>query len=156
MIMKYSKINILFLLSIVCATLTAQEAAIPTKKIQERLVIELTTSNWDIQSDSAGFETEWFSNGISVYGHYALPLGSKESALSLDAGLGFSFNNVYHNASLVDDSSGLQFQEINSTTFADNYSGNRFTTTYLEIPLELKFITKANEKGHRFKVGSRS
>ncbi|MBN3036526.1 MAG: PorT family protein [Bacteroidales bacterium] len=83
--------------------------------------------------------------GISAYGTYNFILG--ESNFSFSPGLGVGVHNLFNDALpvLVDDST--VFIKVPDTV---SYKRVKFTTTYLDIPMEFRFKSK---KQFRFAVG---
>lgn len=113
---------------------------------KDRVITELHWNGWLKTPDN--IKTEWYSRGINVSVMYDFGLG--KSPLSVAPGLGLGFDNIYHNGFFSVDSAGntLLLPLGDSTTFKKN----KISTIYLDIPLELRFRTKPNEKGNSFKL----
>jgi len=113
---------------------------------KDRVITELHWNTWlNAPSD---IKTEWYSRGLNMSVMYDFGIG--ESPLSIAPGLGFGFDNIYHNGFFSLDSSGkTQLMPLpDSVTFKKN----KLSTVYLDIPFELRFRTKPNEKGKSFKI----
>lgn len=114
---------------------------------QDRLVLELNWNSWLNAPD--GIEQRWFSRGMNVFFMYDLQFG--ESPLSIAPGLGIGTDNIYHNG---------MFQAADATTTlmpipdSINFRSTKLNTTYFEVPLEIRFRTKPNDKGRSWKVGA--
>jgi hypothetical protein len=119
----------------------AQEGVkIQPDRWEDKLVFEFTHDMWlnapakvDVRIPSPGFKA-WFFTDYQF----------GESPLSFAWGFGISTENVHSNAEWV-----TTFDENNRPTttltpFPDGYSyrKNKFVTTHLEFPLELRIITK--------------
>lgn len=101
-----------------------------------------------------GVEMEGFPNGHSFSLFREKLFGA--SKLSFAYGLGFTSDNFRSNLGIaVDPASGdAQFSVIPDSV---GYDANKLTIQYFEIPLELRFRGKPNDKGNFFRwyVGGR-
>lgn len=149
-----NKISIfLCLLLSTSSLLVAQgDATSPQKKAisksKDRLVLGFSHDNWLNTPDSV--KTKWYNRGFSVHIMYDIPI-LESKHFSIAPGFGLTNNNIYTDAQLQSDSTGSFF-----TPYADgvDYDRNKLTTTFLEIPVELRFRTKPNEKTNKsFKIG---
>lgn len=121
-----------------------EEEEIPGGK--DRLVMEINWNGWLDAPDS--IKTKWFSRGINFYVMFDMPLGNSRFSVAPGAGLGI--DNVYHEGMFVaTDTMGTQFLPIPDSI---NFKKNKLNTVYLDIPLELRFRTKPNEKNKSFKI----
>ena len=71
-----------------------------------------------------------------------------DSKISLAAGAGISSDNVYFNAELVEDSTGVLI-DLNAYD-EDTYKKSKLSITYLEVPLELRFRSKTDDPSRSF------
>lgn len=96
-------------------------------------------------------EQRFFSRGVSVLAMYDLILG--KSNFSLGIGGGFSSQSIFTNALLQKDSTAgpSYFAEISSET---NYTKSKIVTNFLELPVEIRYRTTANAKGHSWKIAA--
>jgi hypothetical protein len=108
----------------------------------DKLVFELTNDMWLDTPD--GVELRTISLGFKAYFYSDYTFG-EDANLSFAWGFGISSDNVHSNAVFVQEefSDGSLGPQI-LTPFDEeiNYEKNKFETTYLELPLELRFITK--------------
>lgn len=77
-----------------------------------------------------------------------------KSNVSFAVGLGLGVHNYYSDAEIVNiyqgtDSTYSYFSPIINTR---DYKRNKFTMTYFDIPAEIRYRTKPNEKGYSWKV----
>ncbi|MGB6037739.1 MAG: porin family protein [Cryomorphaceae bacterium] len=123
-------------------------------RYDDKLIIELTNDMWLDLPD--GVELRPVSIGFKGYFYTDYTFG-KKSNVSFAWGLGISADNVHSNAELVQEEfeDGTTGDQI-LTPFDDDYEyeTNKHTTTYLELPLELRFIAKGRN-AFRFAVGFR-
>ncbi|TVR78624.1 MAG: PorT family protein [Chitinophagaceae bacterium] len=121
---------------------------------QDRLVVELTHDNWLFESDdefinmSDDFSTLWYSRGISINFMYDIVFGN--SRFSLAPGIGFQSTNVFHNAQLSIDTNGNTF--FTDLPEFDDFKRKKLNISYLDVPIELRFRTRPNQRGSSFKV----
>lgn len=113
---------------------------------QDFLMVEYTHER--LTNTPAGFRHGFFTRGVVVQGMYDLVL--KKSNYSVAAGLAFSSQSIFNNSRLLrDDSLGASF--FQSLPQNQNYQTNKMVTNFIEIPLELRYRTDANDKGHSWK-----
>lgn len=122
---------------------------------EDKLVLALTHDFWldvpdgvDVRVPSIGFNAHFFSD-------YAF----KDGIVSFAWGFGVSSDNVHSNAMFVQEAfeDGTVGDQI-LTVFPDEYEyeTSKFNTTYLEIPIEFRVITKGRSPfkfAAGFKVG---
>lgn len=94
-----------------------------------------------------GVESDLRSNGHSLSLMYDYAFGNSNFGIGI--GLGFTSNNHYTNllASVSDTGTGV-FQ----VDTASNFKSNKLTTQFIEIPFELRFRGKLNDKGNFFRL----
>jgi hypothetical protein len=112
----------------------------------DMLVVNLLSSTWL----NAPEGVEMAPVSISSEFYYMFPLFGKNSNISMAAGLGVSCEN-YHNNSLP----GLDSND--ATVFTPHtgnheYTKNKLSVSYIDIPLEFRFRTNPNEKKRSFKI----
>lgn len=108
----------------------------------DKLVFEITNDMWlDLPS---GVELRGFSPGFKGYFYSDYTFG-QNSNVSFAWGFGISADNVHSNAILVQDefpNGDLGEQELVAYPDTYEYEKNKFVTTYLELPVELRYIVK--------------
>lgn len=108
----------------------------------DKLVFEITNDMWlDLPE---GVELRGFSPGFKGYFYSDYTFG-QNSNVSFAWGFGISADNVHSNAILVQEefpNGDLGEQELIAYPDEYDYEKNKFVTTYLELPVELRFITK--------------
>lgn len=108
----------------------------------DKLVFEITNDMW--LELPAGVELRGFSPGFKGYFYSDYTFG-QNSNVSFAWGFGISADNVHSNAILVQEefpNGDLGEQELVPYPDTYEYEKNKFVTTYLELPVELRFITK--------------
>lgn len=114
---------------------------------RDRLVLDLNWNGWMNHPDSV--EVDWYSRGLNAYLMYDLQFG--KSNFSIAPGFGLGFDNIYNNSRLsANDSLGTLITPINDSI---QYSKNKLSTVFLDVPLELRFRSKPNSKNKSFKIG---
>lgn len=111
-------------------------------RIDDKIVLEITNDMWLNTPD--GVELKTPSIGFKGYFFTDYTFG-QESNFSFAWGLGISADNVHSNAALVQEEfpdGEVGDQEL--VPFDENYDyeKNKFATTYLEIPIEFRYISK--------------
>jgi hypothetical protein len=115
------------------------------KQAKDRIVIDLNATNW--AHNIPGLKTKAYGRGIGVYFMWDFQI--KKSFFSIAPGLGVSNANVYHRSQMMDTAStGITFAPL---TNPENYTVNKLTTTYIEIPIELRFRTKPDRLDNMWK-----
>lgn len=157
---NFKIVNLVSTLAIVLFCLSAKAQSdstriIPIKdRYDDKFIIELTNDMWlDLPS---GVEVRTPSIGFKGYFFTDYTFG-RTSNVSFAWGFGVSADNVHSNAEFVQEEfeDGTTGDQI-LTPFDEDYEydKNKFTTTYLELPLELRFIAKGRN-AFRFAVGFR-
>lgn len=121
---------------------------------RKRLDMAMINLNYNTLLNSQGvFKQGFYSNGVDfslMYDH----IMSQKAPISIGIGLGISNMNFYTDADAInlDTSIGTYttFQVIDTAT--TNIKRSRFSTNYLEIPVELRFRTKPKEGKHPWKI----
>lgn len=162
--LRIKTIGMLGLLTFLCsanATYAQRDATEPRRveveldRWEDKLVLSLTHDFWldtpndvDVRMPSLGFKAHFFSD-------YAF----KDGIVSFAWGFGVSSDNVHSNAMFVQES--FEDGEVGDqilTPFPEEYEyeTSKFNTTYLEIPIEFRVITKGRSPfkfAAGFKVG---
>lgn len=104
---------------------------------QDRFIVEF--HNDGFLNLPPGMETRAYSPGINAYIFYDFPFTEK-SIFSFAWGYGFSSFNVHHNGEFLEDS----LKMTNFVPFSDDYdySKNKVSKNFLEIPVELRIRTR--------------
>ena len=107
----------------------------------DKLVFEITNDMWlDLPK---GVELRGFSPGFKAYFFTDYTFGP-DATVSFAWGFGISADNVHSNAVLYQEElpdGELGDQELVPFPEEYDYEKNKFVTTYLELPIELRFIT---------------
>lgn len=118
------------------------------KMANDQFIIDLNYNTW---LDAPGNVTiKPLSLGMNIY--LMKPLVGKKSNFSIAAGLSLGSQNVNNN-SVPYDSAGVTY--FNSDTIDNiNYKNNKFTTIYIDVPVELRLRTNQNSKEKSFKISA--
>ncbi len=154
-----------FLLLLVCSIFAfgayAQEDTIAEKKkitekvaqtgSRDRIVIELGFDHWN-QADGKTTDVKWFSRSYGIYFMYDIIL--KKSRFSLAPGLGFGISNVFTSKGLVEDSVSTYFTNFKDAYGVENdaVKKHKLVTSFIDVPVELRFRAKPNKHNKSFKV----
>ena len=108
---------------------------------RENLVVMATTDGYLDAPD--GFESSYIPRGFSGFVYYDRPFG--KSGISMAIGAGISNQNIHSNSTWVVDDADENW-ELFEYENPDDFTINKFSTTYAEVPLELRWITNGNPK----------
>lgn len=142
------KLGIILLVILFWAASFAQQAK--PKKISLREDQLMLDFNWGTllgTPDSVKVGAASWGFGMKMMLDNPVP----KSKISFAAGVGLSTNTFYTNSKIYNysDSAYSYFRPINDSI---KYKRNKFTMTYVDIPVEIRFRSKPNEKGYRWKV----
>ena len=115
------------------------------KPSRDFVMIKLTNSAWTNGPDS--LKTKGIGRGFAASITYDFPI--KKSHFSFAAGLGIHVQNVFL------DNQVMNFKDTGSQVIISNstaYKRYKFTTSYLEMPLELRFFGNNKNRNRGFKA----
>jgi hypothetical protein len=127
---------------------TFEETKAIVNKAKDRLVIDLSVDMLFNKPDS--LKVKVFSRGLNAYFMYDVVIA--KSHFSFAPGLGIGTNNYYINSSIVSDTNKTYTIPINKDIY--DYKKNKISVAYVDIPVELRFRSKPNEKGTSWKLGA--
>lgn len=122
----------------------------------------------NIESDRFIFSVHWdgwlgapdslkvgaFSRGIGLHFYYDIPfnkdLATNKAQFSFAPGIGYTVSNYANKAQFSSDSAGIT--SVTPFDASIDPKRNKLVLNYLEVPLEFRFRSKANDKGNRFKA----
>lgn len=119
---------------------------------RDRLVIEVGFVNW-AQLDGKAANVKWHSMYYNFYFMYDMII--KKSRFSFAPGIGFGIENLATDKTLFQDTASTSFLAFeNNPNYAgkEGFKKHKINTTYLDIPLELRFRAKPNAKNQSFKM----
>jgi hypothetical protein len=147
--MKIVFLPLLFFLNF---CLFAQNESEKTSKIKDKFIIDVYHDNWLGKPDS--IKTKWQSRGTAISFFYDYQLG--KSNFSIAAGASIASHNILMNGAIVSttDSAGRAFSSIDvfDEPYKSTVKKNKISTNFVEVPVEVRFRTKPNEKGHSMNV----
>ena len=139
-------LNILFLIITLPVFSQNEDTIKPTKYFaSDQIVYELNNNYW------LNLPPKVRINNISLSSNIYLmfPIIGKFSNVSLALGLGVGSGSVRNNSLPVDSAGITRFYVIPDSI---KYSHNKFVTTYLEAPLEIRFMTNPDYKNRSYKL----
>lgn len=119
-------------------------------KKNESIIINLLNNQWTQVKDP--FTTMPVSFGIDIYA--LKQLLKKDHTFNISIGVGISNQNVHNNA-LPYDSLGITY--FKPIPGGYEYTKNKFTTSYVDVPIEINIVSKSDKRNRNFKfaLGSR-
>jgi hypothetical protein len=124
----------------------------------DHFMINFTIDNVINNSPDSFFKSSTFNPNLGFYFLYDLPLG--KTGLSVAPGAGFTFSKVNLDGSILN-------QNATGTTFLNtkndpvygpasnfNYDGSSFYSSWLEVPFELRYISKPINGRSRIKLAA--
>ncbi len=117
----------------------------------DHFVIQLATDHWLNMPDSIKSGKGGFSRGANIYFMFDKQFKGARK-LSVAAGLGISTSNIYFKKMAVDITSTeatLPFVDLNGK---DHFKKYKLSTSYLEVPIELRFMDKPEQPNKAIKV----
>lgn len=79
--------------------------------------------------------------GVNIFGTYNYMFGT--SNVSLSPGLGLGVHNMFNSSLCFTDENKTYFVPINDTIPGISYKKSKFVTTYLDIPIEIRYKSKS-------------
>lgn len=125
------------------------------KPSRDFVMIQLSTDYWNNLSDD-NIETKGMGRGFNAYLCYDFPLGKKDNShISFAIGVGISSNNIYLDKQLPNLKTTNGYVDFVPT--AANQKGHKFSMSYIEAPLELRFFGNNinRNKGFKFAIGAK-
>jgi len=116
-----------------------------SKMPNDQLVINILSNTW--LNSPSNIKLMPVSIGSEVY--FMTPVIGKYSVFSIAIGAGVGVNNIHYNALPYDSMEITNFKPIPG---GYEYEKNKITTSYIDIPLEIRFRTHPNIKKRNFKV----
>lgn len=146
--------KIIFTLGLIAVSIGvfAQDGGSPMNKAVNKvthsndfLMIQLSYDGWAGAPDSI---KSGLNRGFNIALMYDFPF--KKSKLSMAAGLGISTSGVYLKDHTMDIQGKLNPNQVSFPT--TNYKKNKVATTYLEIPIELRYRSVPDNANKGFKA----
>ena len=112
---------------------------------QDELMFNITFDNLIAGGNDSFYKSNVFNPNIGLYFLYDLPFG--KTGFSFAPGLGFTFSKTnLDNSILHQDSLGTSFvlskNHPDFLTTARTYDGSSFYTSWIEVPMELRYRSK--------------
>lgn len=113
-------------------------------KKNENIIINLLNNQWT--PVKSPIEIMPISLGIDIYAYNQLL--KKNRTFNISLGMGISNQNIHNNA-LPYDSLGITY--FKSIPGGYEYTKNKFSTSYIDIPLEINLVSKSDKRNRNFK-----
>lgn len=117
-----------------------------TKKETDAIIIDI--NNCIISNLENNNSIKLFSPGANVYFTKFIPFKSNNFGLNICIGIG----SDNYNSNFYTSVNKLSITEFNIIPDSINYRINKTTLTYIDIPIELKYKSKPNNKNHSFRT----
>ncbi len=145
---------LLSLLTIISSASFAQNKVKLPNRAADHFMIQLNTDHWLGAPDSIKSHIKGLSRGANIYLMLDKPFKGSPK-LSVALGVGVSTSNMYFkkmDVGITSSSPTLPFTNLDSTNSFKKY---KLTTTYVEIPLEFRFMGKPQtpNKSFKFAIG---
>jgi hypothetical protein len=146
--MKHYFVLLFSLLTLVSTNLVAQEGEKEESrnKHQDHLLIDF---GYETFSSRPGFtDFQWYNNGLNIQLFYDKLFG--QSGFSGAVGIGFSTQSYYSNKQIRRDTN-VSYQYSNWINPESLYESNKVSTSWIEVPVELRYRSKTDDWGYRWK-----
>jgi len=148
-------VSLVFTFAIVSVAL-AQNSTDPQKinlvdRASDHLMIQLSTDHWTNMPDTVSVNQKGFSRGIGIYFMIDKPFKSNPK-YSVAFGLGVGNSNIFFEGTepnLTSISSQLPFPNTSTT---DHFKKYKLSTSYLEVPVELRYTAHPEKENKSFKA----
>jgi len=127
----------------------SEETKEKVNKAKDRLVFELN-SGYLLHDQTEGYIQKGFQRGMNVYFMYDLVI--KKSNFSIAPGIGIGTENWYNKSRITYTDSLTVFTPFSFDTI--NVKSSKLGLTYIDIPLELRFRSKPNDKNWQWKLAA--
>jgi len=139
--MKYLLIISLFLLFATFSFAQDEVSDLLNSDLKDKnyFSMDITWNTWDRRP--IGLDLKAYSRGYNFSFVHDFQIG--QSKFGATVGLGIGTNNYYHDAFLsISNNDSASFYKIPDSI---SFKGTKLATTYVDIPLEFRFKTKADE-----------
>jgi len=128
-----------------CTIFFSASAQMVTEETKRKFTfgLDVFTDLW--QDVPQGVSPKTINPGVNIFGSYNYIFG--ESNFSFSPGIGLGIHNMYNSSWIRTVEDSTYFEEIPDSI---NYKKSKFTATYLDIPIEIRFKSKSE---FRFAVG---
>lgn len=116
----------------------------------DRLIMDFYYNTW--QELPQGIQVKPYSIGFNVSRIYDIPFGHSWAGIGI--GWGFSSHNIHHNGEfvgIVDPNTGAQYTDLQPLPDNYEYSKNKISLNYVDVPFEFRLRTKGKEGKKRFR-----
>ncbi|MDR9399418.1 MAG: porin family protein [Salibacter sp.] len=129
---------------------TAQEPKKPMEKM-DNFVVDLGYEMLMFENKPAGLDFKPWNNGMSFYLLYDRPIMSSNFAIAIGGGI--SSQSYYSNSQIrrVGNEETEDYSTFQKLPDSVDYRNNKVALTYLDIPLELRYRSNEDKRGHRWK-----
>lgn len=121
-----------------------------SKRTADHLMMQFGMANW---ADKGSLNVRGYNKTFNAYFLFDFPFKS-DPRISVAIGPGIGSDNIYFKETIIDIKSktGVVFTKDNTTI---KYKKNKLSTSYLEVPLEMRFSTKPGDmnKGLKLALG---
>lgn len=137
------------------AKLNLQQLALANRS-KDHLLLQVGFDNWANKNDS--INTTGLSRSFSMYLMFDFPFKTNPH-ISIAVGAGISTSNIYFKNTYIDISGKLGNRlTFNNVSNADHYKKYKLLTTYVEAPVEFRYLVNPDKpkKSLKFAVGGKA
>ena len=153
------KLLVILFALIVAVPAFSQTAKAPAKKKKfnlanraaDHFLLQFSRDSWSGAADSVNSRIKSFSKGFNTYIMYDLPFKS-DQRFSVGLGIGISTSSIGFKKTNVDIAGHTTLLAFTAVDSLDHYKKYKLATSYLEIPLELRFTANPDQPGKTFKI----
>lgn len=134
----------------------------PVRKIDlsnrpgDHVMIQLSSDHWTGMPDSIASHQEGFSRGLNIYVMTNKSFKG-DPRFSVGIGIGVGSSNIFFKRYSVDIKSSLDKLPFTALDSTDHFKKYKISTSYLEVPVELRFTSKPETpaKSLKFALGAK-
>jgi Outer membrane protein beta-barrel domain len=125
-----------------------------SERAADHFVLQLATNIWSGAPDSVTNYIKGFNRSANFYVMYDIPFKSNPK-FSAAIGIGVTTSNIYFKKMEVDVTANSPKLPFTRTDTGFNFKKYKVATSYLEIPLEIRFMSKPEDpnKSMKFAIG---
>ncbi|MFT3909672.1 MAG: porin family protein [Ferruginibacter sp.] len=117
----------------------------------DHFMLQYSLDSWSGAADSVQDRIKTFSKGFNAYLMLDLPFKS-DQRFSVGLGLGVSTSGMMFKNTIVDVSAHTPYLPFIAADTIEHYKKFKVATSYLEIPLELRFTANPEKPAKTFKI----
>ena len=117
----------------------------------DHFMLQLSSDHWAGMPDSISSHQKGLSRGFNAYLMLNKPFKSSPK-ISLGIGVGISTSNIYFKKMIVDLRAAPGYLPFPALDSAEHFKKYKLATSFLEIPLEFRYMSKPSEPNKSLKA----